>query len=47
VPITAEEVRLTVRQGIDSLEDEFERQRFNYADPGRKSVVGASNDERA
>lgn len=47
VPITADEVRLKVRKGIDGLEDEFERQRFNYADPGRKSVVGASNDERA
>jgi len=47
VPITADEVRLKVRQGIDSLEDEFERQQFNYADPGRKSVAGASDDEGA
>ena len=44
VPITADEVRFKASQGIDSLEGEFERQRFNYAEPGRKSVVQAFND---
>jgi hypothetical protein len=45
VPVTADEVRFKVRQGIDRLEVEFERCVFNYADPKRGSVVQASNDE--
>jgi hypothetical protein len=39
IPITPEEVIYKKEKGIESLEEEFERNNFNYADPYRRSVV--------
>jgi hypothetical protein len=39
IPITSQEVHYKREKGIEALEEEFERQNFNYLDPSRKSVV--------
>lgn len=39
IPITSAELSFKKKNGVNALEDEFERSGFSYADPFRKSVV--------
>jgi hypothetical protein len=39
VPVSKDEVEYMKRYGRDALESKLEEQRFNYLDPGRRSVV--------
>lgn len=39
VPITREEMEYKKRNGMEALEEQFEKTPFNYIDPNRKSVV--------
>jgi hypothetical protein len=39
LPVTRSEVDFKARFGVDALESEMERQRFNYLDPARKPVA--------
>ncbi len=39
IPITESEFNFKKRNGIDALEELFEKHQFNYLDPHRKSVV--------
>lgn len=39
VPITPEELQLKKEQGLEALEERFERKQFNYLDPLRPSVA--------
>lgn len=43
VPITLEERAFKSAFGLDALEALFEKQKFNYLDPARTSVVGQSS----
>lgn len=38
IPVTAQEKRFAMQNGVGTLEDEFDKG-FNYADPNRRSVV--------
>jgi hypothetical protein len=39
IPITLAERSFKMSQGLEALEKEFEKKRFNYLDPRRRSVV--------
>ena len=43
IPITAQERNFKVKHGLESLEQRFERQKFDYLDPYRHSVVQESD----
>lgn len=39
IPVTEAEVRFKQEQGLEALERRFDESRFDYLDPGRRSVV--------
>lgn len=39
IPVTSGELAFARRNGRDALEEEFQKSRFNYLDPERRSVV--------